>query len=154
MKPRWAPEGSNIGSTLSQQESPKAPWRPLGGPWAASKIDPRRGQNGVLEVSDLAPEILGPSWASRAEARGGAPGGYFARYFSRSAPGAGKINIFGHLYLHLCVYVWFRVLSFVAFPVARPAPARTLKKQVFAWSVCRFSHFGFFRARPKTQKTI
>ena len=34
MKPRWAPEGSNIGSTLSQQESPKAPWRPLGGPWA------------------------------------------------------------------------------------------------------------------------
>ena len=34
MNPRWAPEGSNIGSTLSQQESPKAPWRPLGGPWA------------------------------------------------------------------------------------------------------------------------
>ena len=34
MKPRWAPEGSNTGSTLSQQESPKAPWRPLGGPWA------------------------------------------------------------------------------------------------------------------------
>ena len=34
MKPRRAQEGSNIGSTLSQQESPKAPWRPLGGPWA------------------------------------------------------------------------------------------------------------------------
>ena len=34
MKPRWAPEGSNRDSTVSPQGSPKAPWKPLGGPWA------------------------------------------------------------------------------------------------------------------------
>ena len=39
-------------------------------------------------------------------------------------------------------------MSSVAFPVARPAPARTLKKQVFAWRVCQFSHLARLRARP------
>ena len=33
--------------------------------------------------------------------------------------------------------------------MARPAPARTLKKQVFAWRVCQFSHLALVRARPK-----
>ena len=32
--------------------------------------------------------------------------------------------------------------------MARPAPARTLKKQVFAWKVCQFSHLPRLRARP------
>ena len=38
--------------------------------------------------------------------------------------------------------------SSVAFPVASPVPARTLKKQVFAWRVCQFSHLARLRARP------
>ena len=32
--------------------------------------------------------------------------------------------------------------------MARPALARTLKKQVFAWKVCQFSHLARLRARP------
>ena len=32
--------------------------------------------------------------------------------------------------------------------MARPALARTLKKQVFAWRVCQFSHLARLRARP------
>ena len=44
---------------------------------------------------------------------------------------------------------WCRLGSPVAFPVASPVPARTLKKQVFAWRVCRFSHFGLLCARPQ-----
>ena len=32
--------------------------------------------------------------------------------------------------------------------MARPALARTLKEQVFAWRVCQFSHLARLRARP------
>ena len=32
--------------------------------------------------------------------------------------------------------------------MARPALARTLKKQLFAWKVCQFSHLARLRARP------
>ena len=51
-----------------------------------------------------------------------------------------------------CVYFGCRLESFVACPVASPVPARTLEKQVFAWRVCRFSHFGPLRARPKIKE--
>ena len=38
---------------------------------------------------------------------------------------------------------------FVVVLGAAAARARTLKKQVFTWKVCRISVFGVFRARPE-----
>ena len=48
-----------------------------------------------------------------------------------------------------CVYVRCLLWPSVVFLAAAPARARTLKKEVFAWRVCRISLFGLFRARTE-----
>ena len=67
-KLQWAPEGSNIDLILSQHGSPEAPWSPLAGSWAASKIDSRREQNRTPR---------GPKWR---------PGGLRGLLGARCAP--------------------------------------------------------------------
>ena len=54
--------------------------------------------------------------------------------------------MFSCLIAYIVGVVWGRVLPSLWRARCRRVPR---KKQVFAWRVCRFSHFGLLRARPK-----